>query len=154
MLTLKLVKIFLPMACRWAEAQEKRILRMGIPLTTGQLSDARCIGVSQPERVRIAFVDKIPFPLNPMIRWLAERMGMMSPKIAGLTLRYGIYIRSDRRDDRRLLVHEFVHTRQYEEHGGFRPFLERYLHECVAVGYPLGPLEQEARLTERKLVRP
>jgi len=42
------------------------------------------------------------------------------------------------------LVHELVHTGQYERLGGVRPFLERYLRECLTIGYPMGALEQEA----------
>jgi hypothetical protein len=153
MIAQRLVKLILPMACRWAEAQEGRILENGVPLDHVQLSDAELAGVRCKERIRVAYVDRIPFPLNPLVRRVAERMGMMSPRIAGLTLRYGIYIRSDRSRDRGLLVHEFVHTRQYEVYGGFGPFLESYLHECITVGYPLGPMEQEARRVESTLVR-
>jgi hypothetical protein len=54
-------------------------------------------------------------------------------------------VRSDFRGDRRLVIHELAHTRQYERLGGIRPFLREYLYEClVTPGYPFGPLEQEA----------
>jgi hypothetical protein len=46
--------------------------------------------------------------------------------------------------DRRIIAHECVHTAQYERLGGFAEFLRDYLHECLEVGYPAGPLEQEA----------
>jgi hypothetical protein len=151
MLARGLLTVILPAACRWAEAKENEILRLGYPLKSAQLMDAQNVGVRYPERIRVALVDEIPFPISRMIRRVAGGMGIMSQRISGLTLRYGIYIRRDRSNDRPLLVHEFVHTRQYEEHGGFKPFLEKYLHECLTVGYPFGPMEQEARSAERCL---
>jgi hypothetical protein len=33
---------------------------------------------------------------------------------------------------------------QYERFGGVLPFLRQYLTECLTVGYPEAPLEQEA----------
>jgi hypothetical protein len=59
----------------------------------------------------------------------------------GLTLRYGIFIRADCWGERRLVVHELVHTLQYERLGGFMPFLQQYLHECITIGYPAAPME-------------
>jgi len=50
-----------------------------------------------------------------------------------------------------LLVHELAHVAQYERFGGFRPFLEQYLHECITIGYPAAPLEQEAKRVENEL---
>jgi len=35
--------------------------------------------------------------------------------------------------------------------GGFRPFLEKYLRECLSIGYPAVPMEREAIATERRL---
>jgi len=66
-------------------------------------------------------------------------------------LRYGIFIRSDCWGERRLVVHELVHTWQYERLGGFRPFLQQYLHECITIGYPAAPLEQEAKRIESEM---
>ncbi|MHC4738483.1 MAG: hypothetical protein ACYS9Y_06230 [Planctomycetota bacterium] len=43
-----------------------------------------------------------------------------------------------------VIVHELVHTSQYEKLGGFLPFLQKYLHQCVTIGYPTTPLEREA----------
>ena len=51
-----------------------------------------------------------------------------------------------------MVVHELVHTLQYERFGGFRPFLEEYLFECITPpGYPFGPLEQEAKRIEHEM---
>ena len=141
----------LPLACAWAEQQEARILRQGVALTPEQLDDACHVGISHPERVRLLKVDEIPMPSDPILRAAAEMTGLLSPLTCGLTLQYGIFIRTDCWSERRLLIHELVHTGQYERLGGIRPFLERYLRECLSVGYPMGALEQEAIRVETEI---
>ena len=137
-------ELLLPLACEWAAAQEQRILAGGEPLTPEQSIAARTIGVAHPERVRTLHVPRIPMPDDPVLRAAAEATGLVSPLTGGMALRYGIFIRADCRGERRLLVHELVHTMQYERLGGFEPFLRQYLTECLTVGYPAAPLEQEA----------
>lgn len=140
------------MACAWAEEQEAVILRDGVALTASQVADARHIGIGHPERVRLRVVAEIPLPLHPLLRDAAETTGLISPLTAGLTLRYGIFIQSESWGERRLVVHELVHTVQYERLGGFQPFLEHYLYECITPpGYPFGPLEQEAQRIEHEM---
>ena len=79
---------------------------------------------------------------------------MLSPLTAGLTLRYGIFIRSDCWGERRLVVHELAHTAQYERFGSFASFLGEYLRECITPpGYPFGALEQEAKRVEEKMAK-
>lgn len=147
-----MLKMLLPLACKWAEEQEGIILRDGVALTASQMADARKIGVKCPERVRLRVVEEIPLPVHPKLREAAEKTGLVSPLTAGLTLRYGIYIQADNWGERRLVVHELAHTAQYERLEGFAPFLEAYLAECITPpGYPHGPLEQEARRIEREL---
>jgi hypothetical protein len=141
----------LPLTCRWVEEQERIILRDGVPLNGGQLDIAREIGIREPERVRLRSVSEIPMPDDPILQAAAQAVGLISLLTAGLTLRYGIYIRSDHWGDRRLLVHELAHVAQYERLGGFEPFLRQYLQECSSVGYPNGELEQEAKTIEKRL---
>jgi hypothetical protein len=143
--------LLLPLACAWAEEQESIILRGGVALTTNQLADARRIGITHPDRVRLRVVEEIPLPTHPGLRMAAEMTGLISPMTIGLTLRYGIFIRSDSWGERRLVVHELVHTLQYERLGGFMPFLQQYLHECITIGYPAAPMEQEAKKIEREM---
>jgi hypothetical protein len=151
MISQAVFKMVLPMACAWAEEQEAVIFRDGVALTASQIADARHIGIAHPERVRLRVVEEIPLPLHPLLREAAEITGLLSPHTAGLTLRYGIFIRSESWGERRLVVHELAHTAQYERLGGFQPFLEQYLYECIIPpGYPFGPLEQEAKRIERE----
>ena len=108
------------------------ILQSGVALTDLQLVDARRVGVAHPDRIRLLRVEQI--------------------QTTGLTLRYGIFIRGDCWGERRLTVHEFVHTMQYERLGGVEGFLRPYLLECInPPGYPFGPMEQEAKRVQRRV---
>jgi len=142
------LKMLLPLACAWAEEQEGVILRGGVSLSA---ADAAKIGVAHPERVRLLSVVHVPIPAHPGLRAAAEATELISPRTGGLTLRYGIFIRADCWGDRRLVFHELVHTLQYERLGGFQPFLQQYLNECITIGYPAAPMEQKAITTTARL---
>ncbi len=139
-----LVPILLPIATAWVRNQERWILRDGLPLNEEQRRDAVAIGVLEHHRIRLVHVPRIPFPLPWLTKSLDRVMGMSVEQTAGLTARYGIFIRVDFRGDRRLLAHELAHTRQYERFGGIRPFLRQYLRECLTTGYAAAELEIEA----------
>jgi len=140
-----------PLACIWVEQQERLILTMGVSLSPEQLVDAKHIGVLHPEQVRLRKVQEKPIPEQPALKEAAEATSLISQLTVGLTLRYGIFIRADHWGVRRLVVHELVHTAQYELLGGFEPFLRQYLLECINIGYPAAPLEQEAKRIEREM---
>jgi hypothetical protein len=144
MITQEQFKMLLPLACAWAEEQEGVILRDGLPLSPAQIDDAKMITVAHPEKVRLLKVSLVPIPEHPALRAAADATQLITPQTGGLTLRYGIFIRADCWADRRLLFHELVHTSQYERLGGFWQFLQQYLHECITIGYPTAPMEQEA----------
>jgi hypothetical protein len=150
-LSLEQFEVLLPFAAEWAEQQEARILASGVGLSPSQLSDARQVGVVHPERVRLLVATSIPMPEHPALRAAGEATGLISPFTAGLALRYGIYVRSDFVSDRYLVAHELVHTAQYERCGSFDTFLRQYLHQCLSIGYPEAPMEQEAILTAESL---
>ena len=143
----------LPLAAAWAEEHEKRILESGVALTPAQTKDARAVGVARPEQVRLLVVDAIPMPDHPVLRAAGAATGLMSPFTAGLTLRHGIYIRRDLDGDRGLIAHELVHTGQYERHGSILAFLRQYLHECLTIGYPGAPMEQEATTLSARVLQ-
>jgi hypothetical protein len=145
--------MLLPLACTWAEEQERHILREGVPLSAAQVADATGIGIAHPEAVRLLSVPRIPIPEHPVLRAAADATQLISPRTGGLTLRYGIFIRDDCWGDHRLIFHELVHTLQYERLGGFHAFLQQYLHECLTIGYPAAPMEQEAVTTTARLLR-
>jgi len=151
MITQEQFRMLLPLACAWAEEQERSILRSGVALSPAQTSDAVKAGVAKPEQVRLLRVTRIPMPEHPALRAAAEATQLISPNTIGLTLRYGIFVRSDFWSDRQLVVHELVHTSQYERLGGVQQFLQQYLHECITIGYPAAPMEQEAVTTAARL---
>jgi hypothetical protein len=74
---------------------------------------------------------------------MTEATQLISPATIGISLRYGIFIHNNFSKDRYTIVHELAHTMQCEEFGGFYPFLKKYLWECIEIGYPEAPLEQE-----------
>jgi hypothetical protein len=111
------------------------------------MDDARKIGVAHPEKIRLLKVDRVP-PTNQFLRAVGTKLGFVSWRTVGMTLRYGIFIHAQHWGERRLLTHELAHVAQYERFGGFRRFLFRYLQECVDPGYPLGELELEAKRAE------
>ena len=147
-------ELLLPLACHWAAAQEEHILANGEALSGAKLADARLVGVLHPERVRLLCVPEIPIPEHPTLRAAAQATEFITARTRGLTLRYGIFIRSDCRGDRALVVHELAHVAQYERLGGFEPFLRQYLSEYLTIGYPAGPMEQEAIEIAARLCRP
>lgn len=144
-------KMILPLACEWAKDQERIILRDGAPLTGSEMEDARSVGVQHCDRVRLLRVKQIPVPEHPVLKAAAADIQLITPQTGGLTLRYGIYIRSDCWQARLLLVHEFVYTAQYERLGGFQAFLQQYLDECNINGYPAAPMEREAIMLSSRL---
>jgi hypothetical protein len=146
---LALLPQLLPLAVQWAVQQEQRILRDGVALSAVSLSDARVVGVKFPERIRLFKVDAIPVPDHPALKQVAAATSLISAATAGLTLRYGIFIRTDCWINRRLIAHECAHTAQYERMGGIEPFLGQYLKECMEVGYPKAAMEQEAIRAEK-----
>src|SRR5262245_12950446 len=113
-----MLKLVMPLACAWAKKQESVIMRDGVALSPNQILDAKRIGIAAPERVRLRVADQVP-PLHPMLRWAGRKTGLISDSTIGLTLRYGIFIRSDHWGERHLVVHELAHTAQYERLGGF-----------------------------------
>ena len=62
------------------------------------------------------------------------------------------FIHSDCWDQRRLVVHELAHTMPYERLGSIEAFLRQYLHECLTIGYPEAPMEQEAKRIEHQIL--
>jgi len=134
----------LPLAAAWVESQETIILRGGTPLDTQGLADAKAVGVKYPEKIRVIYGASMPVPAAPVLLMAGKASGLISPHTGGMAFRYGIFIRNDCRGDRNMLAHECAHTGQYERLGSVAEFLTQYLTQCVTIGYPEAPLEQEA----------
>lgn len=141
----------IPLAARWAKALETRILREGVPLSGEEMADARALGVREPERVRLLCLASVPTPEDVTLRAAAAAVQFLTPATRGLALRYGIFVRADCWRERALIAHELAHTEQYERLGGIEAFLRQYLGECLTIGYPAAPMEQEAIAAAHRL---
>jgi hypothetical protein len=141
----------IPLAARWAEALEARILREGVSLSEEEAADARALGVRETERVRLLCLASVPTPEDLTLRAAAAAVQFLTPATRGLALRYGIFVRADCWRERGLIAHELAHTAQYEQLGGIEPFLRLYLRECLTVGYPAAPMEQAAITAAERL---
>ena len=138
----------LPVVVAWARREEARVLRAGTPLSPLEDALAHAAGVREASRVRVLAAQRVPTPLPRVLQRLVERLGLISPHIAAMTLGHAIVFRQDCRDDVRMLAHELTHVAQYERLGGIAGFMRPYLRECVWPGYPRGPLEREAQRGE------
>jgi hypothetical protein len=139
--TVEQIESSLKQAVPWAIEQEQIILRTGVALTESQASDAKRVGVRKPECIRLCRVAVIEMP-----SFITDLMTTPANQttIWGITFRYGIYLREDRWNWRKTLVHELTHTMQYERLNGFEAFLRQYYFECFTMGYEQMALEQEA----------
>jgi len=149
-----LLPLALPFICRWAAHQEAIALRDGIPLSPEEHIDAERIGVIAVDRVRLLRVDAMPTLSNPLLVRASQLVNLDPSTTIAISLGHSILIQSNFWKTRRLVVHELVHTHQFERMAGFKPFLRAYLSECLTTGYPDAPLEQEALRVEREICGP
>ncbi|MDB6059041.1 MAG: hypothetical protein JWO95_2885, partial [Verrucomicrobiales bacterium] len=66
----------IPLACRWAESQERLIVENGRPLTSIELDLARSMDIRRAERIRVLVVDQVPSPELLQIRLAAQHVGL------------------------------------------------------------------------------
>src|SRR5438270_12413357 len=76
-----------PLACQWAKRQEAYILEQGVPLNPKQTADARRAGVTQPERVRVLVVDRIPLPDDKELAEAARHAQIITDSSGGVAVR-------------------------------------------------------------------
>jgi hypothetical protein len=143
----KSIVTLLPKAIAWAEAQSDYVVRHGMALNETLREMAVNAGVRNPHLIRIAEVTQIPLPEDPDLQVAAAAIGMIGPKVVGLTLGYGIYILKGHKSNQ-LLSHEFRHVQQYEQAGSIRKYLPIYLGQITTFGYQNAPFEVDARAHE------
>ena len=134
----------LPHAVAWAQQQQAHILDYGDALSERETEVARQLGVQEISRVRLLAIDEMPRPQQPELRVAALQSGFFAPDTQGMTLGEGVFIARTAWRALDLVAHELVHVAQYERLG-IEKFLQRYLRECLTVGYWNAPLEIEAR---------
>ena len=141
-----LVLLLLPATVFWVWKRERSILKHGRPLTPEELKSATDrAGVCEARRIRVQILPEVPLPGWSWMHTLAGAVGCAPAAVGGMALRYGICLRTDCAHDPGILLHECVHTAQYERLGSLRAFLHRYLIECLRDGYEASSLEAEAR---------
>lgn len=144
---------FMDYYARWAEGVEGRGQATGEPLNRDQSRLASEIGIKHPEKVRLVFVDEVPFPTeNPEIRAAGEKFGFIGPGIINNAQAFGytIWVRKGFSLDRPRLAHELVHVMQIERSGNFTAYARQYVLELMQFGHEKSPLELEAYDANRK----
>jgi hypothetical protein len=137
----------LPGAIAWAESQAAEAAANGVTLSDVGTGLARRVGVQQPELIRVAVVDSLPIPQDPVLQQAAILAGLLGPGMTGLTLGHSVFaVRGH--DSIRLLSHEFRHVHQYETIGSIAGFLREHLPQVIEVGYHDSPYEIDARAHE------
>lgn len=134
-----------PLVAWWAGRTTLGARTAGRPLTPIETALARRLGVADPASVRVVVTPALPLPGPRWAHQLASRLGFPAIESIGLCLGHAIFVQSNWARHPEVLAHELVHTAQCERLGGLRPFLHRYLAECLTHGYHQAPLEQEAR---------
>lgn len=127
----------------WAREREAEAMHSGCKLDSEETRLAILAGVQHPERVRILRREQMPLPAIDKLRSVLVKFGFANPATTSLTYGYAMFMRQD--ISRFEFVHELFHVRQYEQLGGTRNFLARYMAELVSYGHDKSPLEVEAR---------
>ncbi|HEX5792092.1 MAG TPA: hypothetical protein VFY01_02375 [Rheinheimera sp.] len=138
--------VILPQYIDWASDTEAAGLQLGEPLNAAQLEIAKEIGIKQPEKVRLVYVDAVPFPYhNPMLKLVGEATGFIGEGIINnaQVFGYSIYVRKDYPLNTPKLAHELVHVLQIER-ASLKQVITQHFADLLKYGYDNSPLEQEA----------
>lgn len=144
---------FMAYYVKWAEGVEARGQAAGTPLDPDQARLAAEVGIKHPEKVRIVFVDEVPFPTeNPEIKLAGEKFGFIGPDIVNNAQAFGytIWVRKGFTLDRPRLAHELVHVMQIERSTNFASYAGQYISDLARYGHEKSPLELEAYEANRK----
>jgi hypothetical protein len=145
-------KILVPQYIEWGYEIEAQGLKLGVPLDSEGLMLAKDIGIQSPEKIRIVYVDEIPFPHdNFALKMLGEAVGFIGDNIINEAQAFGysIYVRKDYEFDKPSLAHEIVHVLQIER-ANFEDVTFQHLSDLTKYGYDKAPLEVEAFEANKK----
>lgn len=129
-------------AVRWARSQERRILVHGRPLSSEEIEVALKLGVSRSSRVRVSMGPEVPMPVG-LIGRVRQFVGFPARPIS-LATGHGVFLSDKVADNRFVLATELARVAQFEQLGGIRGFLRKYIFECLSLGYEDVSLESEA----------
>lgn len=134
----------IPKASEWIKNQEFGILIKGRNLNSDELDIAKKIGIKNYDKIKIFESSTIPKPKDIMLLEVGKQLGLINAQTSGICFRYGIFIHENGMDKKATLVHELIHTLQYERFGSIELFLTQYSKECLELGYENSTLELEA----------
>ncbi|TMP39332.1 hypothetical protein [Pseudoalteromonas rubra] len=138
--------VLLPQYISWAEETDKQGHQIGKPLDSKHLAIAKEIGIQSPEKVRIVYVDEVPFPHdNLALKALGEALGFVGEGIINnaQVFGYSIYVRHGFELTTPKLAHELVHVLQIER-SGLQAIVTQHFSDLAEYGYDNSPLEVEA----------
>jgi len=140
--TLHKVNTIVPHAVKWYGEVEKTLYSKGRPLTAIEKKEAKQLGVTHPDAVRVVILDKFPVPdsestTNNHFEG-ARAMGNI------------IMIKPRHQHDSRVLCHELVHIAQ-KDRMGLHGFLKQYALEREVLGYSRSLLENEAYALQHEI---
>ena len=136
----------LPQYIAWAQEIDSKGLQLGEPLGSADLAMAREIGIKSPEKVRVVYVDEVPFPNeNAALKSMGESLGLIGNGIVNnaQVFGYSIYVRRGYELDRPRLAHELVHVLQTER-TSFGDTVVQHISDMAKYDYKNAPLEVEA----------
>lgn len=141
-----IASVLLPQYINWAYETDRKGLEMGTPLNEKELLLAAEIGIKHPEKVRIVYVDEVPFPYeNVALKVFGEAVGLVGEGIINnaQVFGYSIYARKGFVLNRPKLAHELVHVLQVERASLDRVVTQHFF-DMAEYGYDNAPLEVEA----------
>ena len=141
---LNTISKLIPAVCDWLEAEENNILTCGRDLSSEEIKIAKIIGIKNYDLIRVYESASVTMPTNTILLALGKQVGLISDTTYGICFRYGIFINQNASDKKAVLVHELIHTLQYERFGSIESFITQYLTECFEAGYHNSALEKEA----------
>ena len=144
--------VLLPQYISWADDINTKGLKIGTPLDEQQLLLATDIGIKNPKKVRIVYVDEVPFPHeNFALKVLGEALGFIGEGIVNnaQVFGYSIYIRTGYELNRPRLAHELVHVLQIER-SDLETIISQHFSDLAKYGYENAPLEVEAFKANQK----
>ncbi|MCO7187584.1 MULTISPECIES: hypothetical protein [unclassified Pseudoalteromonas] len=138
--------VLLPQYISWAEETDIQGRQIGEPLDQKHLAIAKEIGIQSPEKVRIVYVDEVPFPHdNFALKTLGEALGFVGEGIINnaQVIGYSIYVRHGFELTTPKLAHELVHVLQIER-SSLQAIVTQHFSDLAEYGYDNSPLEVEA----------
>ena len=141
-----IASVLLPQYIGWAQKTDKEGMKIGVPLNQQELALAAEIGIKYPEKVRVVYVDEVPFPHeNFALKVFGEAVGLVGEGIINnaQVFGYSIYARKDFKLTRPKLAHELVHVLQIER-ASLDDVVTQHFFDMAEYGYEKAPLEVEA----------